>query len=87
MPAFLQAFSRPAFQASACRPRVRHVSIRLMQSDGAILTTEGIFQKRFYDAKKKDYILKDSSLTYTLSLTTKLIPKDSIMKSSIDQFQ
>jgi hypothetical protein len=39
MPAFLQAFSRPASQASACAPLVRRVSIRLMQSDGAILTT------------------------------------------------
>jgi hypothetical protein len=39
MPAFLQAFSRRAFQAYVCALRVRCVSIRLMQSDGAILTT------------------------------------------------
>jgi hypothetical protein len=41
MLAFLQAFSRPALQASACAPRVRRMSIHLMQSDGAIFTTKG----------------------------------------------
>jgi hypothetical protein len=35
----LHSFSQPAFQASACAPRVRRVLIRLMQSDGVILTT------------------------------------------------
>jgi hypothetical protein len=39
MLAFLQAYSPPAFHASACGPRVLRVSIRLMQSDGAILIT------------------------------------------------
>jgi hypothetical protein len=39
MLAFLQAYSPPAFHASACAPRVLRVSIRLMQSDGAILIT------------------------------------------------
>jgi hypothetical protein len=40
MIAFLQAYSPPAFHASACAPRVLRVSIRLMKSDGAILITE-----------------------------------------------
>jgi hypothetical protein len=40
MLAFLQAYSPPAFHASACAPRVLRVSIRLMQSDGAILITK-----------------------------------------------
>jgi hypothetical protein len=39
MLAFLQAYSPPAFHASACAPRVLRVSIRLMKSDGAILNT------------------------------------------------
>jgi hypothetical protein len=39
MLAFLQALSRTAFQASACALRFRRVSVCLMQSDGAILTT------------------------------------------------
>jgi hypothetical protein len=39
MLAFLQAYSPPAFHASACAPRVLRVNIRLMKSDGAILIT------------------------------------------------
>jgi hypothetical protein len=40
MLAFLQAYSGlPAFHASACPPRVLRVSIRLMNSDDAILIT------------------------------------------------
>jgi hypothetical protein len=57
MLAFLQALSRPAFQASACAPRVCRVSIRLMQSDGAIITTlrpiRGRFHSRFLLAQEK----------------------------------
>jgi hypothetical protein len=40
MLAFLQAYSPPAFHASACAPRVLCVSIRLMKSDDAILITQ-----------------------------------------------
>jgi hypothetical protein len=48
MLAFLQAYSPPAFHASACAPRVLRVSIRVMKSDGAILIT--IFFKYYFSS-------------------------------------
>jgi hypothetical protein len=51
MLAFLQAYSPPAFHASACAPRVLRVSIRLMQSDGAILITHYLSFASSYENK------------------------------------